>query len=150
MNRGRRFGLRLAFLSLLVFAGLLQLGYGQNPEQNPATNPDQSSRANRPRSATPQTPASGESNETELPIPPESKIETKHDWTAGSRTVHYTATAGNLLIKDENDKAIGSMFYVAYTEDGVPARAVPSPSSTTAAPGLPPSGCTWARSAPCA
>ena len=32
--------------------------------------------------------------------------------------MHYTATAGNLLIKDENDKANGSIFYVAYTEDG--------------------------------
>ena len=57
-----------------------------------------------------------------LPIPPETTSVTKHDWSAGSRTVHYTATAGNLLIKDENDKANGSIFYVAYTEDGVPAK----------------------------
>lgn len=49
----------------------------------------------------------------------ETKVETKHDWTAGSRTVHYTATAGTLLIRDEEEKPIGSMFYVAYTEDGV-------------------------------
>jgi carboxypeptidase C (cathepsin A) len=54
-----------------------------------------------------------------LPIPAEAKVETKHDWTAGARAVHYTATAGTLLIKDDEDKAIGSMFYVAYTEDGV-------------------------------
>jgi carboxypeptidase C (cathepsin A) len=54
-----------------------------------------------------------------LPIPAEAKVETKHDWTAGARAVHYTATAGTLLIKDEEEKAIGSMFYVAYTEDGV-------------------------------
>ena len=49
----------------------------------------------------------------------ETKVETKHDWTAGARTVHYTATAGTLLIKDEDQKPIGTMFYVAYTEDGV-------------------------------
>ena len=55
-----------------------------------------------------------------LPIPPETKSETKHDWTAGGRAVHYTATAGNLLIKDDADKPIGSIFYVAYTEDGAP------------------------------
>jgi carboxypeptidase C (cathepsin A) len=54
-----------------------------------------------------------------LPIPAEAKVETKHDWTAGARAVHYTATAGTLLIKDDEDKSIGSMFYVAYTEDGV-------------------------------
>ncbi len=54
-----------------------------------------------------------------LPVPGETKVETKHDWTAGSRSVHYTATAGTLQIKDEEDKVIGTMFYVAYTEDGV-------------------------------
>ena len=54
-----------------------------------------------------------------LPVPAETKVETKHDWTAGSRPVHYTATAGTLLIKDDEDKPIGTMFYVAYTEDGV-------------------------------
>ena len=57
-----------------------------------------------------------------LPIPPETTSVTKHDWSAGSRTVHYSATVGNLLIKDENDKVNGSIFYVAYTEDGVPAK----------------------------
>jgi hypothetical protein len=38
---------------------------------------------------------------------------TNHDWTAGGRTVHYTATAGNLLIRDDQDKANGSIFYAA-------------------------------------
>ena len=40
---------------------------------------------------------------------------------AGS-TIHYTATAGNLLIRDDQDKANGSIFYVAYTEDGADAK----------------------------
>ena len=66
-----------------------------------------------------------QNNENTLPIPPETKQETKHEWTAGSRPVHYTATAGNLLIKDDNDKANGSIFYVAYTEDGAPAKSRP-------------------------
>jgi carboxypeptidase C (cathepsin A) len=60
-----------------------------------------------------------------LPIPAETKVETKHDWTAGARPVHYTATAGTLLIKDDEDKPIGSMFYVAYTEDGAAAQSRP-------------------------
>jgi carboxypeptidase C (cathepsin A) len=54
-----------------------------------------------------------------VPIPPETNSVTKHDWSEGGRTVHYTATAGNLLIRDDQDKANGSIFYVAYTEDGV-------------------------------
>jgi carboxypeptidase C (cathepsin A) len=36
--------------------------------------------------------------------------------------VRYTATVGNLLIRDDQDKANGSIFYVAYTEDGVEAK----------------------------
>lgn len=56
------------------------------------------------------------------PIPPETNSVTKHDWTAGGQTIHYTATAGNLLIRDNKDKANGSIFYVAYTEDGVDAK----------------------------
>ncbi len=66
-----------------------------------------------------------EKSENTLPIPPESKSETKHAWTVGARPVHYTATAGNLLIRDENDKPNGSIFYVAYTEDGAPAKSRP-------------------------
>ena len=69
--------------------------------------------------------ADGDKKDAPLPIPAETKSETKHDWTAGSRPVHYTATAGNLLIKDEEDKANGSIFYVAYTEDGVAAKSRP-------------------------
>ncbi len=60
-----------------------------------------------------------------LPIPAEAKVETKHDWTAGSRPVHYTATAGTLQIKDAAEKVIGVMFYVGYTEDGVAAGSRP-------------------------
>jgi carboxypeptidase C (cathepsin A) len=57
-----------------------------------------------------------------VPIPPETNSVTKHDWTAGGQAIHYTATAGNLLIRDDQDKANGSIFYVAYTEDGVDAK----------------------------
>ncbi len=60
-----------------------------------------------------------------LPIPPETKSETKHTWSAGGHTVHYTATAGNLLIRDDNEKANGSIFYVAYTADDAPAKSRP-------------------------
>ena len=68
--------------------------------------------------ATPGETTPSPTAEGSLPIPPETKSETKHDWTAGGHTVHYTATAGNLLIRDDDDKPNGSIFYVAYTEDG--------------------------------
>lgn len=59
-----------------------------------------------------------QNKENTLPVPAETKSETQHTWSAGGRTVHYTATAGNLLIRDDEDKPNGSIFYVAYTEDG--------------------------------
>jgi carboxypeptidase C (cathepsin A) len=75
------------------------------------------------RGTTGETPAARE--DQGIPIPPETNSVTKHDWSEGGRTVHYTATAGNLLIRDEQDKANGSIFYVAYTEDGVDAKTRP-------------------------
>jgi carboxypeptidase C (cathepsin A) len=116
-TRGFSCTLRLTALSLLIAATFAQPASGQNPRANRAEAPD----ASAPENAAPDQ----KKEDTSTPIPPEKNIETKHDWTAGSRTVHYTAAAGNLLINDEHDKPIGSMFYVAYTEDGVPAKSRP-------------------------
>ena len=54
----------------------------------------------------------------ETPIPPEKPVATHHEINLGGKTLKYTATAGNLLIRDEEDKPYGSIFYVAYTLDG--------------------------------
>lgn len=54
----------------------------------------------------------------ETPIPPEKSSVTHHELMLGGKSLKYTATAGTLLIRDEEDKAYGSMFYVAYTLDG--------------------------------
>ncbi len=53
------------------------------------------------------------------PIPPEHSSVTKHDLTLNGRVIHYSATAGTLLINGEENKPYGSFFYVAYTEDGI-------------------------------
>jgi carboxypeptidase C (cathepsin A) len=52
------------------------------------------------------------------PVPPEKPVATHHEFTLGGKTLKYTATAGTLIIRDEEDKPYGSMFYVAYTLDG--------------------------------
>lgn len=70
-------------------------------------------------------PAGKEAKEDGIPVPPETNTTTKHDLTVGGRLIHYTATAGNLLIRDEQGKPNGSIFYVAYTEDGVEAKSRP-------------------------
>ena len=63
----------------------------------------------------------GDANKQEKPepIPPEKSSVTKHDLNLNGQTLHYTATAGTLLIRDgEDDHPYGSIFYVAYTLDG--------------------------------
>jgi carboxypeptidase C (cathepsin A) len=65
----------------------------------------------------------------DIPIPPETTSVTQHQETIGGQTIHYTATAGNLLIgkedHDELEKPYHSIFYVAYTEDGADAKTRP-------------------------
>ncbi|MGA9586145.1 MAG: peptidase S10 [Terracidiphilus sp.] len=61
----------------------------------------------------------------DTPIPPEKSSVTHHELILGGKSLKYTATAGTLLIRDEDDKPYGSMFYVAYTLDGAEANARP-------------------------
>ncbi len=51
-------------------------------------------------------------------MPPETTAITKHDLELHGKTLHYTATAGTLIIHNDQDKPYGSIFYVAYTLDG--------------------------------
>jgi carboxypeptidase C (cathepsin A) len=53
------------------------------------------------------------------PVPPEKNSVTSHEITLGGKPMKYTATAGNLLIKGDDDQPNASVFYVAYTLDGV-------------------------------
>ena len=67
-----------------------------------------------PPPATSAIPANGEK-----PIPPETSSATQHELALGGQTLRYTATAGNLLIRADDDQPNASVFYVAYTLDGV-------------------------------
>jgi len=53
------------------------------------------------------------------PVPPESSVTTKHELALGGKTFKYTATAGTLLIRDDEDRPNASVFYVAYAADDV-------------------------------
>jgi len=65
----------------------------------------------------------------ELPIPAETTAVSQHQMTVRGQTLHYTATAGNLLITkedhDESEKPYHSVFYIAYTLDGADAKTRP-------------------------
>ena len=54
----------------------------------------------------------------EKPVPPEKTSVSHGSVDVGGRTVRYTATAGNVLIReDKEEKPEASVFYVAYTAD---------------------------------
>ncbi len=78
----------------------------------------------RPAAAQQTPPAAGDQHKDadkdkeSAPIPPEKSVPTHHEMTLDGKSLKYTATAGTLLIRDEDDKPYGSMFYVAYTLDG--------------------------------
>jgi carboxypeptidase C (cathepsin A) len=59
--------------------------------------------------------AQANAERTPTPIPPEKSSVTSHEITVGGQLLKYTATAGNLLIRDDDDQPNASMFYVAYT-----------------------------------
>lgn len=50
---------------------------------------------------------------------------TQHQLTAGVKTLKYTATAGRLLLKQENGTTEAAVFYTAYTLDGADAKTRP-------------------------
>ncbi|MEO6801404.1 MAG: peptidase S10 [Rhodanobacter sp.] len=63
-------------------------------------------------SAAHQTPADARIPDTET------AVRTGHSANIGGHTLHYTATAGTLIIRDGKDQPQASVFYVAYTLDG--------------------------------
>lgn len=52
-------------------------------------------------------------------FPKEITSETKHSVTINGNTIQYTATAGNIVLKEENGKPKATFFYISYTKDGV-------------------------------
>jgi carboxypeptidase C (cathepsin A) len=49
----------------------------------------------------------------------ERAVRTQHSLVLDGQKIAYTATTGTLVLKDENGKDKASLFYVAYTRDGV-------------------------------
>ncbi len=71
-----------------------------------------------------QPPATAEANKT-ASLPIEVNSATQHTLVLNGQTIRYTATAGNLLIRDAENKPNGSMFYVAYTANDGAAKTRP-------------------------
>jgi carboxypeptidase C (cathepsin A) len=46
-------------------------------------------------------------------------VPTKHSITINGEVIEYTAKAGTIQLRDNEDKPTASIFYIAYTKDGV-------------------------------
>ena len=69
--------------------------------------------------------------------------------TRDGRPIAYRATAGPLAMRDESGKVQANIFFVAYdNKQDDPSATGRSRSCSTAAPGRPPCGCTWAGPGP--
>lgn len=49
----------------------------------------------------------------------EKAVATQHEVKIQGKTIKYTATAGTMLLKNKEGKPEASIFYIAYTQDGV-------------------------------
>ena len=66
----------------------------------------------------PPAPPANPAGETKKPAPEERQWVTRHSVRIAGRDVAYTATAGTMLLKEEDGTPKVSVFYVAYTKDG--------------------------------
>jgi carboxypeptidase C (cathepsin A) len=58
-------------------------------------------------------------DEKKPPTPEDKVVQTKHSAHIGGQEIKYTATAGMMVMKTEEDAPKASVFYVAYTRDDV-------------------------------
>lgn len=73
----------------------------------------------RPAGETMQKDDSREVARFEPPKPEEKIVTTEHRTTIDGKEIRYTATTGTLLLKEEDGKPKASIFFIAYTRDGV-------------------------------
>ncbi len=55
-----------------------------------------------------------------IPVPKEEKSVTRHSVLIGGKTISYTATAGALILRNNQDEPIAFFGYTAYTKEGEP------------------------------
>ena len=89
---------------------------GTRVRPDASVNPARLNRANAARPTAAAGDAASETKaETPIPVPPETRSVTQHSIRLDGRKIDYTATAGNLLLRNNADQAEASVFYVAYT-----------------------------------
>jgi carboxypeptidase C (cathepsin A) len=119
--------LRLALAGVTLALSVSAIAQEKKPEAQPGTAQQKSSEPERenPDARSHEPGNEGDHAAVNKPVPPETTSVTHHEMSLNGQAIHYTATAGNLIIKDEQEKPYGSIFYVAYTQDGADTRTRP-------------------------
>lgn len=96
-------------VSLISLSLLCSAAFAQNPDGQPRQRRNPSAAASAP----PTTPPAADGAMKVAPA-----VKTQHTWNGPGGPFGYTATAGFIEIKNENEEVEAKMFYVAYTKDG--------------------------------
>jgi len=67
------------------------------------------------RAQRPAAPSERDSTPAAAPVPKETSSATEHQIRIGGQLVPYRATAATMLLKNDKDEPIGSLYYTAYT-----------------------------------
>jgi carboxypeptidase C (cathepsin A) len=76
-----------------------------------------------------------ESTKEKSKEPEEKRVESDHSVKIGGQEVKYKATAGTILLRDDDDKPTASIFYIAYVRQDMPASNRPITFSFNGGPG---------------
>jgi len=63
--------------------------------------------------------AEEQKTEIEKPIPQDNIVTIEKSVVIDGQTIHYTATTGTIVLKDSEGRAKASLFFMAYTKNGV-------------------------------
>jgi carboxypeptidase C (cathepsin A) len=115
--------LAAAFAVILAAATSPQANSQQQSQQQTVPEaqqpPRQPQRTRMPAEAQSQSTSRAPEDQKKLPPPEEKTVVTTHSARIGGQQINYTATAATYVIKADDGTPKATMFYVAYTKDGV-------------------------------
>jgi carboxypeptidase C (cathepsin A) len=79
--------------------------------------------------------AAGKESKEKPKEPEEKQVQSEHSLTIGGHEIKYNATAGTILLRDEEEKATASIFYIAYTRSDMAPASRPVTFSFNGGPG---------------
>src|SRR5947208_920162 len=104
--------LRLAG-ALAATAVLANLSAAEAPDKTDDKSPEHA--AEKPAD---KTGGEADKDKSKAGEPKEKLVESRHTVTINGQKIEYTAKAGTILLRDNEDKPTASIFHIAYTKDG--------------------------------